>query len=86
MPHTPAPWRVRLTTDGYAVLGAVAHKPHAYVALIPAEADARLIASAPAMLAALRAAEQEMAYRVSTRNSDALQQVRAAIAAATNTP
>ena len=50
-----------------------------------ADEAARLIESVPAMLDALEAAQREMAYRVSTRNSDALQQVRAAIAAATNT-
>jgi hypothetical protein len=46
-------------------------------------ANARLIASAPELLDALRVAESELRYHATTRNSEALNIVRAAIQKAT---
>ena len=46
-------------------------------------ANARLIASAPELLEALRVAESELRYHAATRNSEALTIVRAAIQKAT---
>jgi hypothetical protein len=46
-------------------------------------ANARLIATAPELLEALRVAESELRYHAATRNSEALTIVRAAIQKAT---
>ena len=46
-------------------------------------ANARLIATAPELLEALRVAESELRYHAATRNSEALNIVRAAIQKAT---
>ena len=51
--HTPTPWRVRRTIDGFAVLGSTPHRPGQYAATASSEADARLIAAAPDLLEAL---------------------------------
>ena len=48
-----------------------------------AEANARLIAAAPELLEALKVAESELRYHAATRNSEALEIVRAAIQKAT---
>jgi hypothetical protein len=55
----------------------------ARAALDEQAADVRLMAAAPDLLNALIAAEKEMAYYSSTRRSDQLPSIRAAIAKAT---
>ena len=50
--HTPGPWRVGTALGGIAVLSTETPRPQA-VALVENEADARLIAAAPALLALL---------------------------------
>jgi len=93
--HTPGPWHVQdNTADPYGQL-VVDSAEHGAVAICytmdkgetvaPAEClqNARLISSAPDLLAALMAAKSEMHCHSATRNSEALQLVRAAIAKAT---
>lgn len=59
--HTPAPWHVRKTNTGTFIAGPRPGDPGYFVQMIGGmvaresrEADARLIAAAPEMLAALR--------------------------------
>lgn len=62
--HTPGPWEINLDDSSNPIIGAdkqvVARVAHlaAWRHPLEAEANARLIASAPAMLAALEKAEQ----------------------------
>jgi len=93
--HTLGQWHIQDNTAyPYGQL-IVASAQHGAVAICytmekgesraPAECfqNARLIASAPDMLAALMAAKNEMHAHSATRNSEALELVRTAIAKAT---
>lgn len=95
--HTTGPWKATHAMGDQGIArhiwsatdGVTSHRE--LVAMIPdvdgdrehINADARLIAAAPEMLAALMAAKSEMHAHSATRNSEALELVRAAIAKAT---
>ena len=88
MKHTPGPWRVRRTSSNtFAILGAVQHKPGQSVAVVDTEDDARLIAAAPALLAALKVLmyNTEIIELLHDKDPMALAQARAAIAATSGT-
>jgi hypothetical protein len=87
--HTPGPW----INDGAEISARPdPENSQSYIAPIcvmdsewhpdTAAANARLISAAPDLLAALIAAEKELAYYASTRRSDELPRIRAAIAKA----
>lgn len=96
--HTPGPWAVDINTnhahEAETVRGAdnvriaATYKIHDQrddkkAAYFEARANARLIAAAPELLRALEFAKNELHYHPATRNSEALEVVRAAIAKAT---
>lgn len=96
--HTPGPWRVAdapMTSSGLAIFGSDPKWPHAIAIAKPApafdyvasvgEANAALIAAAPAMLAALQSiyTDDDGDGYVSAEGMDI---IRAAIAQATGTP
>ena len=92
MTHTPGPWHVGHFRNGCDIVGPHgedigyvnasdgADEPTSY----PVEANARLIAAAPDLLAAARLALEEMVQTVATRNSftDAVDALDAALAKA----
>ena len=96
--HTQGPWAVDINTndsrEAETVRGpdnvriAATYKLHEHredkaKAFYEARANARLIATAPEMLAALRVAQSELHYFIATRGREAHELVRAAIAKAT---
>jgi hypothetical protein len=96
--HTPAPWAVDINTnhahEAETIRGAdnvriaATYKIHEHRAdrmgaYYETRANARLIAAAPELLEALKVAESELRYHAATRNSEALNIVRAAINKAT---
>lgn len=82
--HTPGPWRVaqiNATDKPWAVIGQGPHGDEIVAGYLRTEADARLIAAAPDMLAALQVLLASASY--STDAMDAAEaQARAAIAKA----
>ena len=77
--HTPGPWKVGhfndvRTADGYRSLASVSSSFE-----LPAEANARLIAQAPAMLRACRMALEDLTQTVNYDEGDP--QTRATVAA-----
>ena len=89
--HTPGPWTVatRIAHDDSRLFAELnAARSDASVIIEAADPDeeqanARLIAAAPELLRALEFAKSEMHFHPATRNSEALEFVRAAIAKAT---
>ena len=85
--HTPGPWYALSEGVTDAAIGYRAIiDAHGYTVCNPSpmgEANARLIAAAPELLRALEFAKNELHYHPATRNSEALEVVRAAIAKAT---
>jgi hypothetical protein len=86
--HTQGPWTVdgAVATENLDVFGEggrVAMLDFDDIDADTLEANARLIAAAPEMLAALMVAKSEMHYFTATRGSEAHELVRAAIAKAT---
>ena len=86
--YTPAPWAVdgTIAAENLDVIskgGRVAMLDCDDIDADTLEANARLIAAAPDLLEALQVAESELRYHAATRNSEALEIVRAAIQKAT---
>ena len=85
--HTQGPWTMHGPCEITGRYSIVHNGPLAYVGDAnqsgDGEANARLIAASPEMLAALMAAKSEMHYFTATRGSEAHELVRAAIAKAT---
>jgi hypothetical protein len=82
---TPGPWKARKSPHGPRYLCVQIGKDEAYTTLELEPADARLMAAAPEMLAALRAVlNSDMAMREEDegRVSEVLNEVRKAIAKA----
>ncbi|HEY8343349.1 MAG TPA: hypothetical protein VIK75_10225 [Calditerricola sp.] len=94
-PHTPGPWLIRAPDNGIYdtdddIANVVARGPYGLITIAEEVdvADARLIAAAPDLLDALKAAERTLAaVDMSGMSCSAeLEQVRAAIARATGQP
>lgn len=93
--HTPGPWHIQdNTAEPYGQLRvdsstrgsvAICYTVEKGESRTPAECiqNAQLIAAAPELLRALEFAKNELHYHPATRNSEALEVVRAAIAKAT---